>query len=137
MRLRGIVNGYELVESEESMRGGKSCPSCREPMSRQSRLCAACTPKFKSFLRKLYGRDVKTSLPRQHAGGRIEAGRKRRRRTLAVLRGNGPTPTPELARLVGMTTEGVREQLKRLDADGLVSCVKGRRAHIWTANGQG
>ena len=133
--LRGIMNGYALDESEEFMRGGRKCPCCSSPMSRRGRLCASCMPGFKNWLRKVYGRDVKTLRPRVPTGGKVAAAKRRRLQTLKVLRDNGPTPTPELGRLVGMTAEGVREQLKRLGADGLVDCVKEGRVHIWTANG--
>jgi DNA-binding transcriptional ArsR family regulator len=102
-------------------------------MSRKSRFCAGCAPRFKSFLREVYKRDVRTAGASPAARDRAAEGKRRRLKTLAVLRGNGPTATPDLARLVGMTARGVREQLKRLGADGLVDCTHEERRHVWEA----
>ena len=134
--LKGIANGYGLDESGEAMRGGKVCPSCGDPMSRKARLCSTCTTKFKNFLRKIYGYDVKTARAVVLTGGQAAAGRRNRQRTLETLRANGSTTTVDLARAMGMTAEGVRYQLKRMQETGEVLLVEGGYRHTWRANGQ-
>lgn len=131
--LRGLLNGYGLEESSEVMRGGKICPRCGEPMSRQARFCRECTIGFRSFLRKIYGRGVIFARAKEPTGGRRAAGERSRRRTLVVLRSNGPSTSVELARATGMTAQGIREQMKILKEAEKVTLMGEGYRHTWIA----
>lgn len=129
--VRGRANGYG--QGHEAGDGGK-CPLCGSPILEQSRFCRECTPKFTAFLYRIYGYNVKFARLRELTGGVVTAAKRRRRRTLDVLRSSGPSTASEIAQVTRMTTNGTRMHLKQMQEDGEVSLVKGGYRHIWQAN---
>lgn len=127
------MDRYGLEKSSEAMRGGKICPGCGEPMSRQARFCRECTIDFKNFLRKAYKRDVIFTKVKKPTGGRAAVGRQSRRRTLIALRNRGPSTARELAMVVNMTDQGVREQLNIMKKTGEVIQSKEGHKYVWEA----
>lgn len=113
--------------------GGK-CPLCGRPILEQSRFCRECTPKFAAFLYRIYGYGVRFSREKELTGGNAAAARQRRRRTLDALRSSGPSAASGVARATGMTTNGTRLHLKRLQESGEVALVEGGYRHIWKAS---
>lgn len=129
--VRGRANGYG--QGREAGDGGK-CPLCGSPILEQSRFCRDCTVLFAAWLRKVYKREVKFARDVEPTGGVVAAGRRSRQRTLETLRANGPTTTVDLAQAVGMTPEGVRYQLKKMQETREVVLVSNGYRHIWRAN---
>ncbi len=115
------------------MRGGKKCPLCRGPMSRDSRFCTTCSRKFAAWLCKVHGRPVRFIKPRTATGGRRAVGVQSRRRTLIALRNNGPSTAAKLAQIVGMTDQGVREQLNIMRGTKEVTRSKEGHKYVWEA----
>lgn len=132
--LRGRANGYG--QGREVGDGGK-CPLCGCPILEQSRFCRECTPKFAAFLYRIYGHSVRFSRVKELTGGNAAAAERRRQRTLDVLWSSGPLAASEVARATGMTTNGTRIHLKRLQESGEVTLVEGGYRHIWKANEKG